>query len=875
MPFTVNGIGTHYYGAGNRSARVDTCSQCHRSATLTSYDTREWFCFVYIPLIPLGRYRILDDCSSCRKHLRVPFAEFTQRVAAQLEPLRDAVARAPRDPQPRLDLIDALVSWELRGDAQKEAEDALAIFPGDAAIHVAAAQLATARSDSKAALPLYERAQTLDSQNGAAVYGYGWLLHQLGRDEEAIPVLQRTAAQSYSQPGALYLLGVSFMRLSRWSEALQAHQQLLALCPQYASDKKFMRLIADCKRRLGYELTEVERKAGRSWWPFGKNKPPKQPKLQAGGPNAIRPSLRIAGIAILVLMLLGGGYAAWDRYSNVNVYFDNGFARTMTVEVDGARDTVRSGAYTKMPLARGAHTVVVREAEGKELERMTFVVQPVSLFDAIVTDRFYVYNIGGMHVYRRAKHGYAVDVKNSTYEEQILGPERFFEQRDVDFVFSKAPNTISMDGSFTTKVAFNPATDIPLARYAMLRMVEGKMDEAKKVMAHAVANARCDVGTRHAELYLTSLVESAEAAAVRAQQWIGECAGDNIEAHRSYQDLNTGLGRQSAIRDEYRAAVAAAPDSAQAHYLYGRIAGDPRVELAEQTTAIRLDPKLVWPHVARGHLLAEEEKYDEALREYEEALDLPGRDSAIALYYATAAIAKGTPEVAVAKVDQLNAEEPVVLHARWMLAASARDWERASALQQKLAGFEGPVDGWWRKLRLLRIQGDEAVIGKELESAAAEKDLNLAVQRARVELALGRGDYQAAARALAAAKGLDAFSLAIEHAYAAGGLLITGSAADAARLLDQADAVLAADKAGEHRLAKALIAGVRGTMPVAEVTAIMRENNAMQHAWFVAGVRAAVAKDRIRAAQCLGRAVRASSDLDFPYFEVKRMASLF
>ena len=68
MPATINGIGTHYYGARNRSARVDTCKQCGRSATLSSYDTREWFCILFIPIIPMRKYRILNDCSRCRKH---------------------------------------------------------------------------------------------------------------------------------------------------------------------------------------------------------------------------------------------------------------------------------------------------------------------------------------------------------------------------------------------------------------------------------------------------------------------------------------------------------------------------------------------------------------------------------------------------------------------------------------------------------------------------------------------------------------------------------------------------------------------------------------------------------------------------------------
>ena len=126
MPYTLNGIGTHYYGAANRSARVDVCQSCGRSATLSSYDTREFFCIVFIPIIPLGKYRILNDCSSCRRHHRVSAADFAQQVDDRTAPLREAIRRSPRDPQPYVDLVSTLIGWEMRADAERELESAIA-----------------------------------------------------------------------------------------------------------------------------------------------------------------------------------------------------------------------------------------------------------------------------------------------------------------------------------------------------------------------------------------------------------------------------------------------------------------------------------------------------------------------------------------------------------------------------------------------------------------------------------------------------------------------------------------------------------------------------------------------------------------------------
>lgn len=62
MPTTVNGVGTHYYGRKNRAARISVCRACGRQGMLESYDTRLWFVIVFIPIIPLGRKRIIDQC---------------------------------------------------------------------------------------------------------------------------------------------------------------------------------------------------------------------------------------------------------------------------------------------------------------------------------------------------------------------------------------------------------------------------------------------------------------------------------------------------------------------------------------------------------------------------------------------------------------------------------------------------------------------------------------------------------------------------------------------------------------------------------------------------------------------------------------------
>src|SRR5258708_27262232 len=78
MPHLHDGIGTWYYGKKNLQTRPGVCPFCQKSTELRSYDTRLWFVIFLIPVIPLGRKRILDQCPHCKRHRVVKLAEWEQ-----------------------------------------------------------------------------------------------------------------------------------------------------------------------------------------------------------------------------------------------------------------------------------------------------------------------------------------------------------------------------------------------------------------------------------------------------------------------------------------------------------------------------------------------------------------------------------------------------------------------------------------------------------------------------------------------------------------------------------------------------------------------------------------------------------------------------
>src|SRR2546421_7216499 len=110
MPQVVNGCGTWYYGKKNVERHQGVCRACHRMATLESYDTRLYVVIVFIPIIPLAKKRIIEQCSVCRRHLAMPYSQW-QSVQQRSDAALVAYRNSPRDAQLAEDALKASVMF--------------------------------------------------------------------------------------------------------------------------------------------------------------------------------------------------------------------------------------------------------------------------------------------------------------------------------------------------------------------------------------------------------------------------------------------------------------------------------------------------------------------------------------------------------------------------------------------------------------------------------------------------------------------------------------------------------------------------------------------------------------------------------------------
>lgn len=97
MPTVINGIGTWYYGRRRIHTRTGTCEFCGNEAALQSFDTTLFFVVLFVPVIPLTRKRILEQCSACQKHRVLGLRKWEEAKVADGAVVIDQLEQNPSD----------------------------------------------------------------------------------------------------------------------------------------------------------------------------------------------------------------------------------------------------------------------------------------------------------------------------------------------------------------------------------------------------------------------------------------------------------------------------------------------------------------------------------------------------------------------------------------------------------------------------------------------------------------------------------------------------------------------------------------------------------------------------------------------------------
>ena len=865
MPATVNGIGTHYYGRKNASARRGNCEFCKRLANLTSYDTREFFVVLYLPIIPMTKYRILDQCSSCTKHRRMTLADFQRNLQSSVEPLRAAVRANRSDAAAHEALVQQLIAFGLLNDAETAAREGVEALPNNAALNRLAGQILSMKGNLPDASTFLERAVHLDGSDATARLSLGRVFYFQGRYDDASRQLEE-ARRIAPEDGAINsLLAESYFQGQRWQDALAAYQRIAGPQP----GKAMLRRIGDCKKKIGYELTPAERKATRRLWPFGSSKPAKIKPAKVAGTAESRPYLIIVVLAVgaLIVTIALAGIRIY-KGRNIDVYFDSVYPRT-TFIVDGEK-MLADAPPMKKTMSPGTHSVTVLDRNGKQIEQRSINVE-----GSYLEERAYVFNTRGLRVYRRASITYSPNESDRAYSAELTAGEKWFQVTDVDYMFASAPDEIQMSSgsSRETKTEFT-ADAMSLAQYGRMRVREGKNDEAEKAFRTEVEADACDTKARGALAQL-HIAKSVDEAVTIAHDGIAQCKEHPIEAHRVYQDIQLRVGHGDQLTAEYRAVRDADPSSAAGHYLYGRLLDDSNAAIAEQRAALKIDPKLGWAHAALGYELLIIGSYDDAMTELAHSLQTEQHDDNTILYYTYAAIGGKHSFDARAVVDPATREIRTDSDwaAKWIINLAQKNWTIPRQMFANASkGNEEDPTVWMAGVQLAKLSGDDALFAKQLALGQSKKELKSALAAVKLHDAMENGKWSDAA-AQESDLPADAY---MSHLYAAAALMLNGDAKSANDRLNALLKAIRADKeldAYSRNAYTTLASAISGGDEAKVLPAVREDVNAITNAYFFLGVNAMAHGNKGQAKTFFAKSAETSFDLDFPYLAAHKLAS--
>lgn len=614
MPTTINGIGTHYYGKSNRSSRQGTCQSCGRAGNLESYDTRLWFVIVFIPIIPLGRKRIMDMCPSCHRHYVSALGKWEdQRQMTNSGTKAEFVAQPTPENAERHHR--GLLAFHQYEEADAFMKEALGHFSTDAPLHAYFGAVQSQLGNRPEAGRLYERALELNRELPAARHGMA-LLHinatNLEAASELLNHLREPGAAQLHDISPLESLALAYQKRSKHAEALEQFRILLRELPTLGDHSGFRKMVAVSEKALRQSKTQSflpERKF--SW-------------------KRLWAEHRLA-TTVSVLVVLGTAGSIWHNLhlsERAPLHVANGYPSTLRLRIDEGPEQVIHPGYTKLTLPEGPHELKI---DGAVKETLRVDIRR-GFFDRWANDNAWLLNPGGRAIIIEQPIYYVRDGHEppQSIPETFTGT-RLQTRQGITYFFTEPPKQVSMsDGTnyvMHKQLRLHPGSiqevvdyyaGIKLAPQAMQLCEEGIVNgTATDDMIMAYGNLAVDEASKtRIERVLKVQV------AKRPVQ---------VAIHRVWQDLQTSMGKsESDVVAEYVALSNAAPADAALLYLRARKEPDTALQssLLKKCTEMEGAPSWCWYARAYDHAAAGE--WQTALPMIEKAVSMDGQNSRFA-----------------------------------------------------------------------------------------------------------------------------------------------------------------------------------------------------------------------------------------------------
>ncbi len=584
MPTTINGVGTHYYGKSNRSTRQGQCHSCGRVATLESYDTRLWFVVIFIPIIPLGRKRITDKCSSCSRHFAAPLGQWED--ARQLT-TSGTLAEFTAHPTPENAERHhrGLLQFQQHEEADAFRKEALKHFTTSAPLHTYFAQVQLQLGRLAEAGQLFEKALELNRELPAARAGMALLHIQSGNLEAATELVEHLRAPGAAQLHDISLLenlALAWQKKGRHAEALGEFGVLMRELPSLGEHRGFRKMVGVSEKALKK--------------PSGESVLPKMNFSLTRLWQEYRTTCLIA--LLVVLGTVGSLIHNHHQAGHMPLHVVNAYPTVLRLSIDGGAVIFAPPGHTRLSISEGAHVMSV---SGAVTETIHTNIQR-GFFERWVNDDAWVLNPGGQAILLEETIYYVKDGAQPPESRPVfLTSQRVLVRQDIDYPFVEPPKELRVpEGE-----SYVASTTLSLRPDGAQDVVEVLTSTGQTATALQFCEQGVIDGTGSDDLLAAyadlATDEKTRARILRNFQVQVKKRPVRVALHRLWQTLQGDSGRaNSETLAEYESMANAAPEDAALLYLRARIEPDPTRQAAmlEKCTGMANAPAWAW--YARG-----------------------------------------------------------------------------------------------------------------------------------------------------------------------------------------------------------------------------------------------------------------------------------
>lgn len=583
----VYGVG--YYFKRDVTSRQGRCTICHQAATLTSYDGTKCFSLYFIPIIPLGRKHITDECNRCRRHYVANQKKW--EAARQLTTSGD-LEKFRQAPSPELAASThngmlQFREWDRAVQFRQEAETR---FPDNAQMLAAFAQ-SLDPLDKSVALDYYAKAHQLRPDLPAAKIGVALsLIYALSLDKaaELLAFLKEPGASQLYSLMPLERLAYAYQSINRHREALDLFNLIIERIPTASQNVAFRKCVKASQKALAKsgernvrDILPPMTMSQRLWTFFTVTGKAQQ--------LLILVALIVAGV--LMFCFFRSAYVANNR----RLYLVNGFDQPAVVTLDQQRYEVSPHLAMLLNVAEGTKTLVVSEPIKSTY---TFTLKYGSTYQRIFDSDETMLNIGSAAVIcLECAHYTPKDRPSIPPDLSYYCGTPLVVATNVKYPFVQMPDEINVDEHETGDHIEYGLSIVSPDDYVSALLDDNKVSDALNFLETQLVNAPTG----------PLLLDYAEVCAkdhARLKKFLGDhlpFAPISVPWHRDYQD-SLLPEEKVALRARYDEALAHDPNNSNLLYLRSRLA----LDLPESKKLIDLsfqaDPKNPWALYSEAYL---------------------------------------------------------------------------------------------------------------------------------------------------------------------------------------------------------------------------------------------------------------------------------